>query len=71
MKNLIGENKKKIYTIPEGKYIGTWAGYFCWIIKDGEIFERFQTKTGMRGTVRVKVHIENTKAKIYDSQSII
>lgn len=59
----IGESKKRIYTIPEGRYIGVWSGYYCKIGKDS-----FETKTGMKGTVFVIVIIEGTKAKIYEQK---
>lgn len=67
----IAESKKKIYTIPEGEYDGTWTGYFVWLHNvDNEIIARFQTAHGLKGSAKVRVIIKGTKAKIYEKKKI-
>ena len=69
----IGEGKKKIFTIPEGEYLGVWNGYFCHLYKPltNFIFDRIETKTGMKGNKKVKVIIEGTNATIYERHTAI
>ena len=56
-------SKKKIYTVPEGTYNGSWSGNFCWLNKTDisqETFYRFETKHKSKKTVMVTVKIIGT-----------
>lgn len=62
----ITESKKKIYTVPEGEYKGTWQNNFVWVFKDDVVIARIDTKLETKKQKEVLVIIENTKAKIYE-----
>lgn len=63
----IGQSAKKLHELPDGEYFGTWQGYFCWLKHlDGTVFYRFDTKTKMKGVVRVRVIFKCPHAYIYE-----
>lgn len=55
-------NKKKIYTVPEGTYNGSWSGKFCWLFDKDGAFYRFETKHITKKTCNVTIIITGVKA---------
>lgn len=62
----LGHSKKKIFTVPEGEYIGSWHHGFCWLYdKDGIVFHRLDVSPIMPKPMTVRVVIEGVKAKLF------
>ncbi len=66
MTNMLTESKKKIFTIPDGEYIGTWQDSFCWIKDEHKkVFARVETKSKTKKRMEVKIIVECPNFKIY------
>jgi hypothetical protein len=65
MESLLTESKKKVYTIPQGQYTGTWQDNFCWVNDGTKVIARVETKLKSKRRIQVKIIVEGITLKIY------
>lgn len=68
---LLTESKKRIFTIPDGEYRGTWQDNFVWIRDENKrVFDRIETKKATKKRMEVKIIVDCPKFKVYGKRNL-